>query len=380
MLPNNQGHWRPGSSATLLNPSTLTTWGVLNLAAPRCSNQGVASFVSHLTSEMQQQGMRVQPPFAVLDGSRCSGVEAALDAISARAPGGCGVQLVLVVLPSKGTGLYNQVKQGALARGIVTQCVAAPKAKIQGDSASKDVPYLNNLLLKVNAKLVSSMQLESDLVLVPVVATATRSCQGELSGPQAAPRAAAAVLFKPSCASLAYIEAARLAHPTVLSTSETSPQHCYRCSCCCCTLGQGGSNWQLPVGPSVWAPHFSTEHLMVLGVDVSHGLTGSKKPSVAAVVGSQDPSCSRYAAAVSEQTAGHEVVLGMQESVAELLQGYQQQRGQRPEAMLVFRDGVSDGMYAAVVQKEVAAIRAACEALAPAGAPRVKVRSHSVGC
>lgn len=139
-------------------------------------------------------------------------------------------------------------------------------------------------------------------------------------------------------------------------------------------LRQGGSNWQLPAGPSVWAPHFGTDHLMVLGVDVSHGLTGSKQPSVAAVVGSQDPACSRYAAVVSEQTPGHEVVLGMQESVAELLQAYREQRGRLPEAILVFRDGVSDGMYAAVVQKEVAAIRAACEALAPAGTPRVKVR------
>lgn len=64
------------------------------------------------------------------------------------------MQLVLVVLPSKGTALYTEVKQAALQRGIVTQCVAAPQAKIQGDAASKDVPYLNNLLLKINAKLV----------------------------------------------------------------------------------------------------------------------------------------------------------------------------------------------------------------------------------
>lgn len=158
VLPNNQGQWRPGGRATLLSPSTLTTWGLLNLASPRCSSQGVASFVAHLSSDMQQQGMRVQAPFAVLDGSSYSGVDAALDALAARAPGVGRVQLVLVVLPGKGAALYNQVKQAALARGVVTQCVAAPQAKIQGDSAIKDVPYLNNLLLKINAKLVRPMQ------------------------------------------------------------------------------------------------------------------------------------------------------------------------------------------------------------------------------
>jgi hypothetical protein len=114
---------------------------------------------------------------------------------------------------------------------------------------------------------------------------------------------------------------------------------------------------------------------MVLGVDVTHGLTGSKKPSVAAVVGSHDPACTRYAAAVSEQTAGHEVVLGMQESVGVLLAGYRARRGQLPEAILVFRDGVSDSMYGAVVQHEVAAIRAACEEMAAGGGKsKAKVR------
>lgn len=128
---------------------------------------------------------------------------------------------------------------------------------------------------------------------------------------------------------------------------------------------QGGRNWQLPGGPDEWAPLLGTDQLMVLGVDVTHGLTSSKQsPSVAAVVGSQDPDCTRYAAALLEQTAGHEVVLGMREAMTELLQGYYRARGQVPESILVFRDGVSDSQYAAVLQQEVADIKAACAEVA----------------
>lgn len=149
----------------------------------------------------------------------------------------------------------------------------------------------------------------------------------------------------------------------------------------CCVLFmtlpscQGGINWQLPAGPSVWAPHFRTQQLMVMGVDVSHGVTSKSSPSVAAVVASQDPACTRYTAAVMEQTAGHEVVLGMQEATGQLLRGYVSQRGQPPESVLVFRDGVSDSMYGAVLQHEVAAIRAACEEVASC---KPKVLRHGV--
>lgn len=163
----------------------------------------------------------------------------------------------------------------------------------------------------------------------------------------------------------------------VLASGRVQPNLSNLTTCCVC-YDQGGSNWQLPVDPSMWAPRFRTQQLMVLGVDVTHGLTGSKKPSVAAVVGSHDPACTRYAAAVSEQTAGHEVVLGMQESVRVLLAGYKAQRGQLPEAILVFRDGVSDSMYGAVVQHEVAAIRAACQEMAAGAGSKIKVRPRLV--
>lgn len=176
---NNQGQWRPDGSATLLAPAALTTWAVLNMAPQRCSNRAVATFASQLRTEMQGLGMKVQQPFAVQDSSSSSGgVGAALGALM-QDPTGLKTQLLLVVLPEKGSSVYKQVKQEALQRGLVTQCVVAPQAKIQEDASSKNVPYLNNLLLKINAKLVS---LDDAPLMTYALLTCRRPAQQQLSG------------------------------------------------------------------------------------------------------------------------------------------------------------------------------------------------------
>jgi eukaryotic translation initiation factor 2C len=126
----------------------------------------------------------------------------------------------------------------------------------------------------------------------------------------------------------------------------------------------GGVAWQLPQGPEVWAPPLAAEKggLMVLGIDVGHGIAGGSgsKPSMAGIVGTLDASCSRYGAVVQEQTPGHEIVLGLQEGMEQLLRDRQKASGQLPGALLVYRDGVSDSQYLAVLQQEVPAVRAAC--------------------
>jgi len=123
----------------------------------------------------------------------------------------------------------------------------------------------------------------------------------------------------------------------------------------------GSLNWQLVGFPDVCTSVFSKQ-MMVLGIDVSHGAAGGagKRPSFAAVVGSVDTSCCQYAAAVMQQTAGHEIVLGTREAVSQLLQQYQQSQGLLPQSLLVFRDGVSDSQHVAVLQQEVEAVRQAC--------------------
>lgn len=172
---DNQGQWRPGGTATLLAPAALTTWAVINLASQRCSNRAVATFASQLREEMQRQGMQVQQPFAIRDSSSSTGsVGAAFDALMQEATGRkTPLQLVLVVLPEKGSSLYKQVKQEALQRGLVTQCVVAP----QEDASSKNMPYLNMVLLKINAKLVNrTYEPTSSLILLSQLPLAGRHC------------------------------------------------------------------------------------------------------------------------------------------------------------------------------------------------------------
>jgi eukaryotic translation initiation factor 2C len=138
----------------------------------------------------------------------------------------------------------------------------------------------------------------------------------------------------------------------------------------------GGVAWQLPQGPEVWAPGLAAAKggLMVLGIDVGHGIAGGSgsKPSMASIVGTLDASCSRYGAVVQEQTPGHEIVLGLQEGLVQLLQDRQQAAGQLPGSLLVYRDGVSDSQYLAVLRQEVPAVRAACKEAGGAGySPKV---------
>lgn len=143
------------------------------------------------------------------------------------------------------------------------------------------------------------------------------------------------------------------------------------------TAKSGGIGWELPQGPAVWAPPLAAGGgVMVFGVDVGHGIAGGSgsKPSVAGVVGSLNASCSRYGAVALEQTAGHEIVLGMREAAARLLKDRQTATGMLPASLLVYRDGVSDSQYLAVLQQEVTALRQACaEVAGPNYKPKVWV-------
>jgi hypothetical protein len=137
----------------------------------------------------------------------------------------------------------------------------------------------------------------------------------------------------------------------------------------------GGVAWQLPQGPEVWAPALAAGGLMVVGIDVGHGIAGGSgsKPSMAGIVGTLDASCSRYGGVVQEQTPGHEIVLGLQQGLVQLLRDRQHAAGQLPGSLLVYRDGVSDSQYLAVLQQEVPAVRAACREVGGAGAsPKVR--------
>ena len=119
-------------------------------------------------------------------------------------------------------------------------------------------------------------------------------------------------------------------------------------------------------------PCVSEVPTIVFGADVSHPGKGSDARSVAAVVGSIDARAARYATRISHQPSGVEMIAMLGASVDSLLRQFHAHTRQKPERIIFFRDGVSEGQYAAVMAEEVSELRAACANLGDGSyAPRL---------
>jgi len=123
--------------------------------------------------------------------------------------------------------------------------------------------------------------------------------------------------------------------------------------------------------PSI-RPKVFNEPVIFLGADVTHppavsNLSGdNKKPSIAAVVGSQDAHPSRYAATVRVQQHRQEIIHELCAMVKEhLVMFYKSTGGYKPHRIIMYRDGVSEGQFMPVLQHELTAIREACIKLEP---------------
>ena len=77
----------------------------------------------------------------------------------------------------------------------------------------------------------------------------------------------------------------------------------------------------------------------------------NKKPSIAAVVGSQDAHPSRYAATVRVQQHRQEIIHELCAMVKEhLVMFYKSTGGYKPHRIIMYRDGVSEGQFPHVLQ------------------------------
>ncbi|CAD0106681.1 unnamed protein product [Aureobasidium uvarum] len=103
---------------------------------------------------------------------------------------------------------------------------------------------------------------------------------------------------------------------------------------------------------------------VVIGADVSHSAPGLKGPSMAAMTVSMNLQGTRYAAAV--ETNGYRVEMITDENIEKhimslIKNGWVNKVGQgrAPATVLYFRDGVSEGQFAQVIDQEVAAMKKA---------------------
>ena len=111
---------------------------------------------------------------------------------------------------------------------------------------------------------------------------------------------------------------------------------------------------------------------MVLGADVTHpGIGEKEKPSIAAVVASMDIKLSRYAANVRVQDSRQEIIVDIREMVKEHIESFCKINNIRPQRILFYRDGVSEGQFAQVLEFELAQIKAGCKELDPAYQPTI---------
>ncbi|TFK65657.1 Piwi-domain-containing protein [Pluteus cervinus] len=101
--------------------------------------------------------------------------------------------------------------------------------------------------------------------------------------------------------------------------------------------------------------NLAREGAMAIGADVSHPGVGSGMPSIAAMVSSFDNRMSQYATSMRVQETRTEIIDDIGGMVEHALQTYFEKQGKRlPTRIIYLRDGVSEGEFSTVRQKELA--------------------------
>ncbi|KAJ9145671.1 hypothetical protein P3X46_028026 [Hevea brasiliensis] len=148
----------------------------------------------------------------------------------------------------------------------------------------------------------------------------------------------------------------------------------------------GGRNTVLVDALSRRIPLVSDRPTIIFGADVTHPHPGEdSSPSIAAVVASQDwPEITKYAGLVCAQAHRQELIQDLFKEwqdpvrgkvsggmIKELLISFRRATGQKPQRIIFYRDGVSEGQFYQVLLYELDAIRKACNSLEPNYQPPV---------
>ncbi|KAI7907008.1 Piwi domain-containing protein [Cokeromyces recurvatus] len=113
-----------------------------------------------------------------------------------------------------------------------------------------------------------------------------------------------------------------------------------------------------------YIPFIAQRPTIIIGADVTHPAPGDmNRPSIAALSASMDARASRYSSSIRVQANRTEIIADLANMIKEVLKNFYQSCGQKPERILFYRDGVSEGQFKQVMDSEVAAIRAACASL-----------------
>ena len=115
----------------------------------------------------------------------------------------------------------------------------------------------------------------------------------------------------------------------------------------------GGTNVHINGG----MPFVKERPTMVVGCDVTHPEPGDKtRPSICAVVASKDTYASQYNGIVRPQKSRQEIVDSLQEIMVQHFKNFYMNTRHKPERLIFFRDGVSEGQFEEVCFTELKAI------------------------
>ncbi|KAJ4705271.1 Argonaute family protein [Melia azedarach] len=171
------------------------------------------------------------------------------------------------------------------------------------------------------------------------------------------------------------------------------PKHARRCSpqylenvALKINVKTGGRNSVLEDAICRKIPVLTDVPTIIFGADVSHPQPGEDSgPSIAAVVASMDwPAVTTYRGLVSSQQHREEIIQdlykieqdpkrGMAHAgmVRELLIAFKTRTNEKPQRIIFYRDGVSEGQFSQVLLSEMDAIRKACQSLEDSYLPPV---------
>nr|XP_034826738.1 protein argonaute-2-like [Maniola hyperantus] len=112
--------------------------------------------------------------------------------------------------------------------------------------------------------------------------------------------------------------------------------------------------------------------VMVVGADVTHPSPDQMSvPSIAAVTASLDSKCFIYNIEMSVQTPKHEIIVDFENMMFDHLKVYKSHQNALPRKIFVFRDGVSEGQFAQVMNSELVAVQRAYARLDQVNKPEI---------
>ncbi|XP_073675221.1 piwi-like protein 1 isoform X2 [Garra rufa] len=106
------------------------------------------------------------------------------------------------------------------------------------------------------------------------------------------------------------------------------------------------------MGGELWSVEIPLRQLMIVGIDCYHD-TAAGKRSIGALVASLNQGMSRWFSKCVLQNRGQEIIDALKGSLQAALKAYLKYNNSLPSRIIVYRDGVGDGMLQSVVDYEV---------------------------